>query len=212
LTENVADTVPRPRIESLSDLVFGLALSVGALSLLSKLPSNPAEVRSDIVAFAFSFLILTFVWLSYTRAMSVLPIETRATLVLNITMLFLVAIEPYLFYLVSLFGHTGEYHVVDYASVMYALDMGGLMAILAFFYHQLSVEERRLIPQKLIAQHKRIRNVLFISAGLFFLTVFPQFWSWQIDSVPLRLYLWLSPMAIAWISRGLAPNQTSAKG
>jgi len=209
LPENV--THPRPRIETLSDLIFGLALSIGALSLLSKPPSTPGEVRSDIFAFAFSFLILIYVWMSYTRIMSVLPLETRATIFLNILMLFLVVIEPYLFYLVTLFGHVYEYLLVDYASVIYSLDMGGLMAILAFFNHELSVEEKRLIPQELLPRHKRARNVLFVSAGLFFLTALPQFWSWQIDGVPLRFYLWFSPLAVSWISRGLRADQHSSK-
>jgi uncharacterized membrane protein len=204
-------THPRPRIETLSDMIFGLALSIGALSLLSKPPSTPGEVRSDIVAFAFSFLILIYVWMSYTRIMSVLPLETGATIFLSILMLFLVVIEPYLFYLVTLFGDVLEYRLVEYASVIYALDMGGLMAILAFFNHELSVEEKRLIPQEVLARHKRARNLLFVSAGLFFLTVLPQFWSWQIDRVPLRFYLWFSPLVVSWISRGLRADEHSSK-
>jgi len=183
--------------------VFGLALSIGALSLLSKPPSTPAEIRSDILGFAFSFLILIFVWMSYTRIMSVLPLETSATLLLNVVMLFLVVIEPYLFYLVSLFGHVTDYPLVDYASVIYALDMGGLMAILAFFTHQLTVEEKDLIPRRSLPRHKRARNVLFASAALFLLTTLPQFWSWQIDGVPVRFYFWFSPLVVSWISRGL---------
>ena len=209
MPENV--THPRPRIETLSDLIFGLALSIGALSLLSKPPSTPGEVRSDIVAFGFSFLILIYVWMSYTRIMSVLPLETRATMLLNILMLFLVVIEPYLFYLVTLFGDVYEHRLVDYASVIYALDMGGLMAILAFFNHELSVEEKRLVPQELLTRHRHARNVLFVSAGLFFLTVLPQFWSWQIDGVPLRFYLWFSPLVVSWISRGLRGDEHSSK-
>jgi len=188
-------------------MIFGLALSIGALSLLSSPPRAPVEVRGDLLAFAFGFLILVFVWMSYTRVMSVLPVETRITLLLNFLMLFLVVIEPYLFYLVSQFGHAGDYQLVDYASALFALDMGGLMAILGFFNHELSVEEKRLIPQELLPRHKRTRNVLFVSAGLFFLTALPQFWSLQIDAVPTRFYLWLSPLAISWISRGLKRSQ-----
>jgi hypothetical protein len=85
--------------------------------------------------------------------------------------------------------------------------MGGLMAILGFFNHELSVEEKKLIPQELLQRHKRTRNVLFVSAGLFFLTALPQFWSLQIDAVPTRFYLWLSPLVISWISRGLKRSQ-----
>ena len=201
LSENTIRSSPKPRIETLSDLIFGLALSIGALSLLSKPPSNPAEIGSDIIQFGFSFLILIFVWMRYTSIMSVLPMETRATLFLNVVMLFLVSIEPYLFYLVSLFQHAAQSQLIDYASVIYALDMTGLMAILAFFTHELTIEEKKLIPPELLSQHKSSRNILFISAALFFLTAFPQFWSWKIQDMPIRFYLWFVPIVISWIRR-----------
>jgi hypothetical protein len=79
---------PRPRIESLSDLVFGLALSVGAISLISRLPSSPVGIVYDIVEFGFSFLILITVWISYTSIMSVLPLEDATTITLNVILLF----------------------------------------------------------------------------------------------------------------------------
>ena len=204
-------TRPKPRIESLSDLIFGLALSVGALSLLSKPPSTPAEVTSDILAFAFSFLILIYVWMSYTRVMSVLPLETRRTLVLNVLMLFLVVVEPYLFYLVSLVGHAGERGIIDYASVIYALDMGGLMAILGFFNHELSVEERGFLPQGLLPRYRRARNGLFVSAALFFVTALPQFWYWQIGDTPVRFYMWFVPLVINPISRSVEGPRKPSK-
>jgi len=47
---------PRPRIESLTDLVFGLALSIGAIILISKPPTNPGELFQSIAALGFSFL------------------------------------------------------------------------------------------------------------------------------------------------------------
>jgi len=207
LPDNAPRATPRPRIETLSDLVFGLALSIGALSLLSTPPSTPADVRADIMAFAFSFLILISVWMSYTRIMSVLPLETRTTLLLNVIMLFLVAIEPYLFYLVSLHGHEADVQLVDYASVIYALDMGGLMAILAFFNHELAVEEKQLVPKEMLPGQRRARNVYFMSAAFFLVSALPLFWSWQIDDVPVRFYFWFTPLALSWISRSMKINR-----
>jgi len=194
---------PRPRIESLSDLIFGLALSLSAYSLLSRPPGQLTEVISDIVAFTFSFLVLISVWISYTGIMSVLPMENRTTRFLNVVMLFSVSLEPYLFNLVSLFGHASETEVVHYASILYALNMAALMAILAFFTRELTREERQLIAVELLAPYKKVRNSMLISAGLFLLTMFPQFWSWRIQDVPLRFYLWLIPLAIFWIGRSL---------
>jgi hypothetical protein len=38
---------PRPRIEGLADLVFGLSLSLGALSLVVSPPSSNSEINSE---------------------------------------------------------------------------------------------------------------------------------------------------------------------
>ncbi|MGA8905521.1 MAG: hypothetical protein WB661_11010, partial [Candidatus Bathyarchaeia archaeon] len=70
MPRNRGQTIPRPRIETLSDLVFGLALSIGALTLVGKPPSTPADIRSDVLGFGFSFIILISVWVRYTRIMS----------------------------------------------------------------------------------------------------------------------------------------------
>ena len=93
---------PRPRIEGLSDMVFGLALLVGAITLVGSAPNNVTGLFNDITTFAFSFLILISVWMRYTKIMSVLPLENRWTISLN-TLLFSVSIEPFLF---NLFLHT----------------------------------------------------------------------------------------------------------
>ena len=190
---------PRPRIEDLSDLIFGLALSIGALSLLGNPPRNAGEIGSDIITFGFSFLIVISVWLRYTSIMSVLPIETSTTVSLNVIMLFLVSIEPYLFYLVSRYGHLVQSDLLDYASTLFALDLGGLMAILAFFTHSLALEEKKLISQDLISRYKRVRNYLFFTAGLFFLTALPEFWSWSVQGLPIRFYIWYAILPVSWI-------------
>jgi hypothetical protein len=79
---------PRPRIESLSDLVFGLALPVGTISLISRMPSSPVRIVYDIAEFGFSFLTLITVWISYTSITSVLPLEYVARIILNVILLF----------------------------------------------------------------------------------------------------------------------------
>ena len=60
---------PKPRIESLSDLIFGLALSIGALALIAQPVLSPADLVRDLVDFAFGFIVLIAVW-SGTRAAS----------------------------------------------------------------------------------------------------------------------------------------------
>jgi len=201
LSDKNSRSSPRPRIESLSDLIFGLALSLSAYSLLTRPPTQLISLASDIIAFTFSFLILISVWIRYTGIMSVLPMENRTTRMLNVAMLFSVSLVPYLFNLVTLFGHTNETLIVEYASVFFGADMAALVSILAFFIHELAVEEKQLIATELMKPYRRVRNSMILAAVLFLLTMAPQFWQWGIQNVPLRFYMWLIPIAVFWIGR-----------
>jgi hypothetical protein len=133
--------------------------------------------------------------------MSVLPLENTTTNMLNVAMLFSVSLVPYLFNLVTLFGRANETVVVEYASVFFAADMAALVFILAFFVHELALEEKQLIAAELVEPYRRVRNIMFVSTLLFLLTMVPQFWQWRIQNVPLRFYLWLVPIAVFWIGR-----------
>lgn len=57
---------PRPRIEGLADLVFGLSLSLGALSLVVSPPSSISEIDGHILVFVLTFFILITIWINYT--------------------------------------------------------------------------------------------------------------------------------------------------
>lgn len=201
MSDKNGQSSPRPRIESLSDLIFGLALSLSAYSLLTRPPATLTNLASDLLSFTFSFLILISVWIRYTGIMSVLPLENTTTNMLNVAMLFSVSLVPYLFNLVTLFGRANETVVVEYASVFFAADMAALVFILAFFVHELALEEKQLIAAELVEPYRRVRNIMFVSTLLFLLTMVPQFWQWRIQNVPLRFYLWLVPIAVFWIGR-----------
>ncbi|MGA2461762.1 MAG: hypothetical protein ABSF82_10105 [Candidatus Bathyarchaeia archaeon] len=187
-------------IESLSELVkiiFGLALSIGAISLISRLPTKPLGILVDVAEFGFSFLILISVWMGYTNIMSVLPMEDSVTVILNLVLLFLVSIEPYLFYLNITFDLLSHELLLNSASMLYALDMTGLMLILALFTHQLAREERGLVSKESMARFKRVRNTLFISAGLFAITILPLFWTLKLWDLPIRFYFWFIPLVLS---------------
>jgi uncharacterized membrane protein len=186
-------------------LVFGLALSIGAISLFTQSPTTVAALTSDIIAFGFSFLILISVWIRYTAIMTALPIETTGSVVLNVVLLFFVSIEPYLLNQVGLYGHTANLNLLDYSTSFYALDMGGMMFILGLLTHELSVEEKKLIPPRSVSKCKRLRNYFHFWAALFFLTIIPQFWSLKVLDIPLRFYFWVVPLfaSLAVRARGL---------
>jgi len=133
LEENTQEfsAVPRIniRVESLSDLVFGLALSIGSLELLARTPQTASDLATSIGLFAFSFMIVVAIWLGYARIMAVMPRETGGALSLNMVLLFCVVLEPYLFFVLQ--SRPGDFSFLDWASFGYAIDVGGMFLILA---------------------------------------------------------------------------------
>jgi len=179
---------PRPRIESLTDLVFGLALSIGAIILISKPPTNPGELFQSIAAFGFSFLILIQIWFRFTEIMSVLPVQTTWTRILNTILLFLVALEPYLFNTLPFFApEQSSTGLVDVTSSVYAVDIGGIYGILALFTHTLTMEERELLTPDLLRRYKLSRNLEIVVATIFLVSAVP-----QLFTLSLRYYVWAS--------------------
>ena len=157
-----APQAPRPQTEGLSTLIFGLALSIGAIQLVGNLPKDYNGLVTDISAFGFSFLILITVWNRYTATLSVMPIDTRWIFRLNLALLFLVAIEPFLFNLLVIPQAGLASALGNPVSQFYALDIDGMNLILAYFTHMLSIEEKNLIPRDLIRRYKNVRNLLVL--------------------------------------------------
>jgi uncharacterized membrane protein len=201
---------PRPRIETLADLIFGLSLSIGSIALLSSPPVSSDEINSHILAFVFTFLILITAWLIYTTDMSVLPVETRAVTFLNVVLLLLVALIPYLLNTVEVSNPSLPPDSVDmirnYSSVLFAADLSGILIILATFAHVLCVEENNLVPPEALRLFRSGRNRMIVLAILMALTVVPVFWDWKLLGVPLRLYMWYIPLISYWAGRALRPE------
>jgi len=195
---------PRPRIEGLADLVFGLSLSLGALSLVVSPPSSNSEINSHILVFVFTFLILITIWINYTTSMSVLPIETRVVMVLNVIMLLLVALVPVLLNAVELSNSSltvaGNLAIRNYAATLFTVDLFGLLLVLGLFYWILEQKESKLRPPRLLSHYKKGRNLMFILAGIMLLSVVPIF-SYTILGNPVRLYFWFVPIILFWLRR-----------
>jgi uncharacterized membrane protein len=175
----------RNRIENLSDLVFGLALSIGSIILISKLPQTPTDLVTGVVNFGFSFLLVVWFWSGYTAVMTVLPVDVRGTYLLNVMLLFCIAVEPYLFYVQS----EAQLPFLGFASAIYALDVGATLFILAGLDRILLNEETRSGLQHLPPERLRRfrRSVLALSVGgvVFVASALPIFWT----PVPLGDYL-----------------------
>ncbi|MGI0091263.1 MAG: TMEM175 family protein, partial [Nitrososphaerales archaeon] len=189
----------RPRIESLSDLVFGLALSIGSLALIGSIPKDTSFLESGVLYFAFSFLIVIMIWAGYTRTLAYLPIETEATFFLNVALLFVVALEPFLFYVLLSVqpASPGGLSFLDSASIAYALDVGAMYLILSRFALMVSIEENRKgDPSNLLIRRFKLLAVwLAVVAALFLVSALPIF-RVQVGGSSLRFDLWYASLAI----------------
>jgi hypothetical protein len=183
------------RIENLSDLVFGLALSLGSVILVSRSVQTPSDLVTNVVLFGFSFIIVIWIWSGYTRTMSVLPFEIRGTYILNIALLFGVAIEPYLFYVLFQPIPTSSLSssLLGFASSLYALDSGAMMFILAGLAYMLLNEVKarpRRIPGFSAERSRRIMYAQVASGSIFWASALPFFWIADPFGSVVRFDLW----------------------
>ena len=193
--------VPRPSIQGLSDLIFGLALSIGAIQLITtqSLPQNPTQLAGVLSAFGFSFLILINVWNRYTITMSVMPAETPGLVRLNMALLFLVVIEPYLFNLLYIEGLGSP--IGQQVSFYYAVDLAGMNLILAYFTHVLANEEKGTIPKELVWRFRLTRDVLVVASLVFLYSDLPGWWTTLSLGFPDRIIIWFLALPITWLPR-----------
>lgn len=130
---------PKPRIETLADLIFGLSLSIGSIALIANPPTSADQINSHILVFTFTFIMLIEVWLIYTTFTSILPVETSFLLFVNVMLLFLVALVPHLLNTVEVVDQSLSaaqvYFMRDYASNLLAANIAAIFAALALFAH-----------------------------------------------------------------------------
>jgi uncharacterized membrane protein len=191
---------PRPRLESLSDLIYGLSLSIGAISLVitNNQASSASDITRNILQFLFVFLILITSWIIYTSDMSVLPIETRLVQLLNVVLLMLVAIFPYLFDQVVSTVNPGS--VQEYASILFTADYAGTLLILAIFSHIIAQEEEHLVDGEIMIRMRRVRSRQSLLAVIVLLSLVVP-WDWLLLGVHVRLFIWLVPVITFWSNR-----------
>jgi uncharacterized membrane protein len=185
---------PKTRLESLSDLVFGLALSIGALTLIGQQPTSSDQLLVSLVFYGFSFLILIQVWSEYSSTMTLLSVEARGVRHLNLFLLFLVSAEPFLFNLLTNPSVGIPLAMADLASILYALDIGTMHVILALFSHSVAIEREESFPVEARLYSSR-RDSRALVAAMFAVSIFPVFWTWTIRlgevDFRTRFVLWI---------------------
>jgi len=165
------------RIEGLSDIVFGLALSIGSLVLIGNLPQTPEILGQDIALFIFSFMLVVVSWFLYSRIMSVLPVEVGWALILNVVLLLCVALEPYTLYVLD----QSQISLLPWSSFAYALDVGLIYLILGGLAFILLAEAKRPgselhVHPIIIEGIRRTMRMEFFLGALFTISALPFFW------------------------------------
>jgi len=209
--EESGEGISRRRIQSLSDLIFGLALSISALVLVGHQPSNDQQFFFSLALYGFSFLILMGVWRAYSRSTSVLPVETSGIIQLNVVLLFCVSVVPYLFN--ELFATSGE--LAQAVSSTFAVDLSAMFFILGSFTNTVAKEEKQLVPRSSLARYKFERNRNLFMGLLFAASILPFFGETTVVSITsgsttsnitFRHIIWFVGLAISYASNLFVPS------
>jgi uncharacterized membrane protein len=184
---------------SFSDIIFGLALSIGALFLTQNKVVTWQDFAWNVLLFGFSFLVIAITWLLFSRTMSALLSEASPVLFLNLILLFCVVLEPYLFYMLM---NGATQNLLGFTSVGYALDVGFMFVVLATLtslvlkQETINAKEPRPRLHAKTRQNFRYKMIAEYAVGaLFLVSAAPIFW------VPtpighLRFVLWYSSFLI----------------
>jgi uncharacterized membrane protein len=189
-------------------MIFGLALSLGAIGLVANPPTSSATLYTDLATFGFSFLILIVVWLAYTRLMMALTLERLSTLHLNVALLFVVSIEPFLLNVLVRPNLTADFFAA--VSQAYAVDVATMLVLLGLFGWALATSKNPSLPDRLRRTYRSEALNRWFAAGLFFVSAVPVFEQVRVFGEPVRVVLWVVAVGIVWATRAGWMNPRSA--
>jgi uncharacterized membrane protein len=195
-------------ISNLSNMVFGVALSIGALALVNNVAANntSGSIINSIVIFAFSFIILVYMWFRYTKALELMHVESSTEVSLNIILLLLVAIEPYLFYLLN----TSSSQLQNITSILFALDISALLFVLFLFY-RIGIHSNKASDKEIKTYYKPTSIALLIGASLYLFSAIPIFGGIDIFAgLSLRSVIWVIALLQGGVLRKISRSMSGA--
>lgn len=183
------------QIKSLSDIVFGLAISIGGIGFIYSVPSDKNAVINGMAWFALGFLILIVLWVNYTRVMDETEIESPWDMMLNVVLLLCVSIEPIFLNIIS----SGT--MDDFATMIYAIDVGTMLIIFSVFYHWIVEDKTREGKHDEMMEFRHLRVIRIADGGIFYLSILPFFWNNMLFGIHLRFIVWflaIVPAMLVW--------------
>jgi uncharacterized membrane protein len=191
-------------MEVLSEIVFGLALSVGALALVGSPPTTSTELYLALATFGFSFMVLILVWLAFTHLRSTLNFESRWSVGLNVVLLFTVSVEPFLFDLIVRPNETAAFLAT--ANQVFAVDIGVMAGVLGLFAWYIATTPRTGLGPEARRRLRRDALSRWAVSGIFFLSSAPWFGEVQIFGQPARVTIWVVGLIVLLASRLRQPT------
>ena len=191
----------RLKPDSFSDIIFGLALSIGSLILVQHQALAWQSFVENILLFGFSFAVIAMVWLSFSETMRYLSTEISSVVLLNLMLFFCVVLEPYLFYTLE----TSQGQLLIVTSDAFALDMGLMFFVVGTLALIVEKEAKRYHPNYHSDDLTILQQMVYpryILAALFLLSVDPFLWVSTPLAAPLnhlRVVLWISSLAVFFV-------------
>jgi uncharacterized membrane protein len=155
------------KFKSITTEVFALTLGLGAFSLSIIPRTNIVEVAQAVGSFAIAFFYIAIVWIIHSRFFENYALYDNTFLALNFVILFLVAISPFLmqgFWMSSGFA--------DQMSILYALDIMGIYAILGVLHQRYIRQNRDHLKGEETREVRMDRNMQFIISAWFLSSTF----------------------------------------
>lgn len=205
------------RIEALSDMIFGLALSITAIQLAFAPPNNEVEIVGYIAEFVVSFALLIWIWTSYTRICERITIERENLLVLTIVLLLVVSLEPYLLFIVwsGIFLGRDE-GLLNLSSIAWTIDVATMFLLLGLMTRQGILHPEHEIPVEISREVQRLVYWRYVSVVVIGIAALPFFWAWAITTSQLndaspptdivlhaRYFYWIVALGITAVGAGL---------
>jgi hypothetical protein len=118
---------------------------------------------------------------------------------LNMLLLFLVAVEPFLFNMLVSQSNVSA-SLEQYVSSYFALDIGAMNVVLAYFAHLLTKQKKSRITSDVITRFRRSRNVGLVTAVMYIVSALPFFWATDFLGIELRFIIWILTIPVIRIA------------